>query len=146
MGKKVPKKEKSVNAAKTPQTINDANSYLSKVPTWRFNRLDISHPKWSLKNCCNFNDDVLERLVAFERQTWKDITITAKKENHHINISKFIKEAQNRLEELKIDEDELFSLRLSGTERLFGILSDGIFQIIWYDCNHEICPSHKKHT
>ena len=146
MSKKVPKTEKNINAVKIPQTVSNANSYLDKAPTWRFNRLDVDHPKWSMKKCCDFNTVILERLVAFERQTWSEITIDAKKANHHINVSRFIKEAQKRLDELKIVDDELFSLRLSGTERLFGILTDGVFQIIWYDCNHEICPSHKKHT
>jgi len=97
-------------------------------------------------NCCDFNNDLLDRLVALEGRTWLEMMIHDKKSHHHVSVSDLIKEAQDRLGELHIYEDELFSLRLNGKGRLFGILSEGIFQIVWYDCNHEICPSHKKHT
>ena len=61
--------------------------------------------------------------------------------NHYEDVADLCKEARDRIIELKlIDIDRVFSLRLSGTERLFGILEDGIFSIIWYDPNHEIYP------
>jgi len=144
MAKKVPKKNKDVSASKQPTTNVNPNSYLDKMPTWRFMKIDAEHEKWSIKKCCDFNSDVLDKLVDFEQQTWGDITIHAKKKNHHIDVNHLVREAQKRLEALKIYEDQLFSLRLDGTTRLFGILQDGVFNIIWYDSNHEICPSQKK--
>ncbi len=146
MAKKVPKKHNGFSVSKKPVIHVDPNSYLDKTPTWRFIKTDISHDKWSIKKCCDFNHDVLDKLVSFERQTWSEISIHSKKQNHHISVNELIKDARNRLEELKVYEDELFSLRLDGTTRLYGILQDGVFNIIWYDCNHEICPSKKKHT
>lgn len=142
------KKPKTINKPKIqkhPTKAVDPSGYLHKNPSWEFNRIDYEHSAWSIKKC-NFNEILLDKLVNFERQTWAEISIKGDKNNHHVNVSSFIKEAQSRLLELKIIEDELFSLRLSSRERLYGILKDGVYQIIWYDSEHKICPSHKKHT
>ena len=88
----------------------------------------------------------LKKLADFESMTWNDIQVNAKKQNHFISVSDMIKEAGQRLEQLGIVEDELFSLRVNGKMRIFGILRTGEFEILWLDCNHEICPSKKKHT
>lgn len=63
-----------------------------------------------------------------------------------IDYEKLSKEAQNRLSEIKLYYDSLFSLRLTGTLRLFGYIENSIFYTIWYDPEHEVCPAPKKHT
>ncbi|RKZ46349.1 MAG: hypothetical protein DRR00_24365, partial [Candidatus Parabeggiatoa sp. nov. 3] len=56
-------------------------------------------------------------------------------------------EVLKRLAEIHQDDiDELFSLRLSGKERLWGILDNHILKILWWDANHDVWPSKKKHT
>jgi len=146
MTKKQPKiAPKNVpNAGKRPRIIEDPDSYLSKCPSWRFSRVDYDHPKWAFR----INDiDVLQRLSSLETMMWKDIMIVDKKSHHHIKVEELIKEAQKRLIELdKKDVDELFSLRVNGKKRIFGILDDGNMFFLWYDKEHEICTSHKKGT
>lgn len=67
--------------------------------------------------------------------------------HHAITIDKLCKEARQRLEELKLDDlDSLFSLRLDGTLRVFGIRNQNYLRIVWVDQDHEICPSSKKNT
>ena len=62
--------------------------------------------------------------------------------NHEIEVSRIIPEAQERLVELhKADYDVLFSLRVSGKIRIWGIREGRVFQILWFDFEHEICPS-----
>ena len=86
--------------------------------------------------------------MDFEGQTWTEIMSASGGKrtgtnSHFIPVAHLIKEAQKRAEELKIDDYEFFSLRLDAKKRLWGIIDGGVFQIIWYDPNHEICPSHK---
>ncbi len=84
--------------------------------------------------------------------TWHDIISATKggmssegSKSHSISIDRLCIKAQKRLREgLHIYEDNIFSLRLSGKERVFGILTLGVFRIIWYDPNHEICPIEKR--
>lgn len=73
--------------------------------------------------------------------------ITNNGDSHNIEVNQIVKDAQRRLEEIRqADVDELFSLRLSGKERIWGIVDRNIFKILWWDPKHEICPSAKKHT
>lgn len=44
------------------------------------------------------------------------------------------------------DLDQLFSLRLTVRKRVWGIKEGNIFWILWWDPEHEVCKSHKKHT
>lgn len=90
-------------------------------------------------------NEIMPKLVSFEQRKWSDI-ISDNKHNYWINCWKLSKEAQNRLNEIKLYYDSLFSLRLTGTLILFGYIENGVFYIVWHDPNHEICLSNKKHT
>lgn len=133
-----------VTNGKFPRSHENPESYFQLSPSWCFSKFDFENSKWSLK-AVNIHDDILPKLVDFERRNWSNI-VSDKKHNHWIKCSSFIKEAQNRLIELQLYYDELFSLRLTGTMRLFGYIENGVYYIIWCDLHHEICPAPKKHS
>lgn len=120
------------------------DSYFDQKPSWNFSKCDLEHTKWTIRNSDIFFE-IIPKLISFEQRKWGDI-ISDKKHNHWISYEKLSKEAQDRLIEIKLYYDALFSLRLTGTMRLFGYIENGIFYIIWYDPNHEVCPALKKHT
>jgi len=129
---------------KEPKTTENPESFYSKFPSWRFSKVDDEHEKWSfIKNSVLINKAICDRLSGFEKQAWKNII---GKESHFISIGDLTKEAQDRIEFLGLQYDELFSLRINSRERMFGIIEDGVMFFLWYDEKHEICPSHKKHT
>lgn len=68
-------------------------------------------------------------------------------QSHTVTVSTISNEAQKRLRDIQQDDiDELFSLRLSGTERIWGIRDGRVFYVLWWDPEHTVCPAHKKHT
>ncbi|MGM0302107.1 hypothetical protein IGI66_001724 [Enterococcus sp. AZ048] len=144
-----PSKKKVIQAEeispKEAKSVVDARAYLNSKPVWKFKRIDHTHEKWNFNNCSDMGS-TLKKLADFESMTWNDIQVNAKKNNHFINVSDMIKEAGQRLDYLGIVEDQLFSLRITGKMRIFGILRTGEFEVLWLDCDHEICPSKKKHT
>ncbi|MFR6280946.1 MAG: hypothetical protein ACLUKK_07170 [Lacrimispora saccharolytica] len=147
--KRVIQKETASNT-KIPKHLESPEGYLSKHPVWAFQRCDKEHPKWSITTCSLYGD-IIEKLISFEGQTWAEIQAASggKKSgtNHHFeNISDLSRAAQKRISDLRLNIDQVFSLRLSGKVRLYGILEDGVFFILWYDPEHEIYPSHKRHT
>ncbi len=85
--------------------------------------------------------DIREKLANFETMTWNEILVTAKKRNHSIAVADLSQEAQQRLEELGLGLDEVVSLRLSGAERVFGYLDNGVLVLLWWDPDHQVCPS-----
>ncbi|MBR1592139.1 MAG: hypothetical protein IJ666_03925 [Ruminococcus sp.] len=133
-----------ISVKRQPKSRENPDSYFDYYPSWSFSKCDFEHEKWSLKKS-DFLNEILDKLISFERRKWSDI-VNDDKHNHWIDCKDFSKEAKKRLEELNLHYDQLFSLRLTGTLRLFGYIQDGVYYVIWYDPNHEICPSYKKHT
>ena len=131
------------SSGKVPNPVNQPNSYYSKNPSWRFSKIDIEHDKWSFVGN-NILSDIkkINRLKAYEQQTWGKII----GDRNHFITHGLAKEAQDRIIELGLNDDRLFSLTVNGEERIFGILEDGILFFLWYDDKHCVCPSHKKHT
>lgn len=149
--KKKPKTKEKVKGGKKPKEVVQANSYLGKNPVWRFHRSDSEHSKWSLQEKSYLDNELIEKLIGFEGMTWQQIQNasggrSSGTNSHFIDVEDLITEAKSRLVELNVYNDQLFSLRLTGSKRLFGILEDGVFHVIWYDRNHEICPSKKRNT
>ncbi len=152
MKKQIIQKEHVVGR-KIPKTSENAISYLNKRPSWRFSRVDQEYEKWSVFTDGKIRDDILEKLKAYEGLTWSEIQNASGgkskghgNNNHFEYIGDLSKEAQQRCIALNLYEDQLFSLRLTGKSRLYGLVDDGVFTIIWYDNAHEIYPSNKKHT
>lgn len=119
----------------------------SEQPAWRLKSIDFDGP-WCPKSMSP--DDllrVLTRIGNLETMTWQEILVGARKENHAIKISDLSKEAQARLATLKLDDvDDVISLRVTGRERIFGIRFGSVVRLLWWDPEHQVCPSTKKHT
>ncbi len=69
--------------------------------------------------------------------------MVGKKYNHSINIGTITSAARQRLDAIGLGLDEVVSLRLSGAERVFGYLDNGVFVLLWWDPDHQVCPSFK---
>ena len=107
---------------------------------WRFGSVDFDGPfGWIECRPRAKLREVIQKLGKFESMTWQQIEGAR---CHFIGIESLSKQAQDRLRELGQDDvDELFSLRLSGAERVFGIRDRWIFRILWWDPDHRVCPS-----
>lgn len=87
---------------------------------------------------------LLEELKAQENMTWDTIEKAVhgrggKSKNHEIPVYQLVKEAKQRLRDLDLDEREsLFSLRLSGKKRVWGIRNFNVLEILWIDPDHQI--------
>lgn len=89
--------------------------------------------------------EVMERLGNFEGMTWTEIEQSTG--SHPISKNLLIKSAQDRLIEIKQDDvDELFSLRVNGKARIWGIREEHVLRVLWWDPEHQVCPSEKKNT
>ena len=133
--------------SKTAKIASDPDSFNNMNPSWRISKMEMVDPfGWHKLNSEQINY-IREKLSYFESMTWNQISIDGKKQNHSVAIAQLSKETQKRLVEINIiDIDELFSLRLSGRERIWGILDKGVLNLLWWDPNHRVCPSIKKHT
>lgn len=128
------------------------DQYYSRHPAWNFSSCDKEN--WSIYSeeiREVFWREILPHLQSWERQTWQEIFLDAKKSNHSIEVKKLNKIASDRLEQLYIEAEALLSLRLTGTHRIYGYMNGAVFNILWIDLMHGdneqcVCRSHKKHT
>lgn len=151
------KKEKRVKQTVKPKGKSIAQGgnpeqYYRLNPSWTFANIDSemwSFTKEHLSDC--IWTEIIPKLQDFESQTWNEILVRDKKANHSIDLGTLNKIAQDRLASRYIEAESLISLRLSSTHRLYGYMSGGVFNILWYDDKHGdndycVCRSKKKHT
>lgn len=149
--KKIRRKEKDVNNGIVSKN-RSINSYYGKNPSWRFLNCDKEAWAFSKEHIGdNIWDELLPYFQSLENQTWGDILIKDKKKNHSLQINTLNKDVQKRLETLYIEAESLISLRISGTHRLYGYITEAVFNILWYDDKHGdnkdcVCRSVIKHT
>jgi hypothetical protein len=149
-GSNQPKFKANPTINKNPKIASplQSQSYMDKNPAWRISKMEVGDPfGWHIldENEIQF---VRDKLKEFESMTWDQILIKAKKQNHSVSIDDLIKDAQRRLTEINLDDlDQLVSLHLSGRKRVWGYIVDqGVMNLLWWDPEHTICPSIKKHT
>lgn len=133
-----------------PKTRKKATSDPSLITAdrklmWEVSKIDDDSPwGWNQIDCPDFLRKIWKKMRYFETMTWNQILGA---QHHRIAVGDIIQPAQKRLQELKYDDvDELVSFRLTGRQRLWAIQSGHLSYLLWWDPNHEICPSHKRHT
>ncbi len=143
---------KSVDATKRPVFSKNPNKYYDYYPSWNFKSIDKE--KWAFTKD-NVGDyilsEILPKLANFESQSWKEILVGAKNNNHSICVKELNKDAQTRLDEKYIEAESIISLRITGNHRIYGYINDAIFNVLWYDKDHGdndtcVCKSKLKHT
>lgn len=148
------KKVAGINLPQVKKVVqaDNPNAYYDESPAWVFSTAD--------KECWAFSEDrignviwseIIPYLQNIETQKWKDILLTAKKQNHSIQADSLNKAARDRLTQLHLELDSIISLRITGNHRLYGYLVGRVFCLLWYDDDHGdnadcVCRSHLKHT
>ena len=86
--------------------------------------------------------NIFPKLRDFESMTWAEILRasggrSSGNNNHPVKTALLSQSAKSRLADLQQDDaEELFSLRLSGTERIYGIRDRRALKLLWYDRYH----------
>jgi hypothetical protein len=120
----------------------DPAGYRTHHPSWGISRVDLAG-NWS---CEPLRGDpaalalVFDRLRSFETQTWNEIETRSRNHHHYIERVRICPAAQQRLEELQIDADQVFSLRFNNRVRLWGVREGAAFRILWWDPEHTVYP------
>jgi hypothetical protein len=136
LAKTTPTCDKTPRAALTP----NANSQ----PDFRADLMDVEGPwHWSELKAIHIQD-LLQKIFQSQKLTWQELYNHG---CHSVYVSDLISEAQQRLREIGQDDlDELYSLRLTGKQRIWGIKERNILWLLWWDPLHSICQCPKKHT
>ena len=152
--KKTIPKQRAVPAARGENYTVDTDGFYRHKPAWNFHTCIPTVERW------RFDQDhvgtllwseIIPFFVSLETKTWQEILITNKKQNHSISVSDLHNEAAKCLEALQIDTEQIISLRLNGTHRIYGYIEGHTFCLLWFDLDHGdndtcVCRSYLKHT
>lgn len=153
----VSKKNKQIKQKESPKGKSIAQGgnpeqYYIENPAWSFANTDQDMWSFTQEHIGELIwTEILPRLKALESQTWGEILVKDKKQNHSINVEDLNKVAQDRLAAKYIEAESLISLRVTGNHRLYGYMTGRVFNILWYDDDHGdnktcVCRSYLKHT
>jgi hypothetical protein len=146
---RVPRKLSSVGSNRMAANWMDAR------PSWGFQILDHEVTgSWSWGIDQPRLMEIMSFLSQMEKRTWSEIRRdmaggNRRRDEKHkfIPVGHLCKEAQDRLADIELDDqDQLFRFRLGSLKRLWGIIlpDDHMFYLLWWDENHEVCPSADK--
>jgi hypothetical protein len=132
---------------KRPRSPFDQD-WRSMKPSWRVGLLEMVDPFGWHNVTSKELQNVRQRLVSLESMTWNEILYeSGGKRNHLIKVIDLCGAAQERLAAIGQDDiDSVMSLGRMRVERIFGILDYNVLRLLWWDPQHQICPSAMWHT
>lgn len=147
------KRTKRNNGHKTEkQTVKNENyESENKLVIWRFDMIDRNGSfAFDLNRDDFYHKEVMEKMLEYSTMTWADIRKQThdrgKSKHHFLDGENLSPEAKERIKKMKLEQysDMIFSFALQNKLRIVGIREHEHFHVLWYDPNHEICPSKKK--
>lgn len=130
-----------IDESRNPIEAEKANYFHLKA-SWRIKKIQMVEPYSFHRLTTDELNRLRERLANFETMTWNDIFITAKKHNHSIPVHKLrCEHAKRWMRNNMPDQLELWTLKVTGPERIWGIFSEGAYQIVFWDPEHRIYPT-----
>lgn len=132
---------------KVPRMVEDPISFHRERPVWRLCRVDVGSQNWGW----NLIDGtaihrIREKLGNYETMTFREIFNNDSTGCHDVDIYRMCGEAQKRVQALGLSRDSLISLRITGEERVWGVRTNHVIELLWWDPDHKVCPSPKKGT
>lgn len=120
---------------------------MQRQPVWSFADMDPDG-SWSICSCsAEHISDVFKKLRSYESQRIGEIFRQGAEHGKAYEVEDLPRPAQDRLMELdKDDETQVHRLRLTGERRLYGIMREHVFHVLWWDPEHQVFPSKLKHT
>lgn len=113
---------------------------------WRVSRLEMVDPFGWHKVDETTVHEIRQKLGYFESMTVNQVFVVNKHHHHSVRADKLCPEARQRLADLRLEVEDLHSLRLSGPKRVWGFLTQNVLNLLWWDPEHQVCPSLKKGT
>lgn len=133
--------------SKQPSSATSLPSTFDRTPRWKFRRVDHDG-QWGFDAVPGPTvTEIIKALASFESMTFHELFHQGDEPGKHYGPESLCKAAQDRLVELRHDDETQISrLRIGSTKRLYGFVRDDAFEILWWDPNHQVCPSTLKHT
>ena len=140
MKKKRPGAQFNPTSEKRPRVDEPIDREPDRAVSWHIRILDRGGPwHWDAIDAATLWSELHQKLGNFETMRWSEVL---GRRNHEVKQSALCPEARRRLVEIDQDDIEgLVSLHLNGRKRVWGIRDGNVLKILWWDPEHQVCPS-----
>ena len=148
--KGTPGRQFSPAVTRQPRRATDPPTEQNQLFRWRVNHMDyggsFSWEEFSVREFCNILVCWLQEL---ETMSWEEVY---RKGSHTLSWSSLSPAAYRRFDEIKdqlpetLADADLTSLRVNSVQRIIGLRDRSQFYLLWWDPQHQVSPSSKKHT
>lgn len=139
--KKVSDKALVRKESKAPRVIDHPTD---NRPVWRFSTVDRTGPfAWPKGQPDELS--IVLKLHDFDSMAWQAIVGS---DHHYLSPDSLSTRAKQRLAEINKDDEieNLFSFHLAGKPRIIAIKHGSVAKLLWFDPNHQVCPSTKRNN
>lgn len=147
------KRTSKVTKKQEKRTVKNRITYDDMVPAWMFDKIDRNGDFRFDINREDFDSkEIMAKMISYSGMTWSKIIRQthddSRSKHHYLKINDLSKFAQDRLRTLGLEEDsdQIFSFAFNNKLRIIGLRERDKFHVLWYDPNHNVCPSFKRHT
>lgn len=91
----------------------------------------------------------MQKLIDYGGMLWQEIDgqqhDRGKSKHHYLKLESLSADARERIKVKGFDDDTdaIYSFALQNRIRIISIRQGAEFYVVWYDSNHEFCPSTK---
>lgn len=131
---------------KRPTSAPDSSATRDRFLRFRFNRVDIGSD-WCLTDIDKSDHEDLIRFMPDMESMKLNEVVPSRCKREDVAGKSPNTDAQMRAQgQFPDDHDNIYVLHMTGTKRLWGLLYDNEFSVIWWDPDHQIWPSSLKNT
>jgi len=107
---------------------------MDRKAAWRINRIQMVDPYGWHELSPEKIVYVKSKLAELEKKTWAEIFFKEKHWNHALPVFELkCPQARRWMRENMPDQDQLWALRLSGAARIWGVFSDGVYLVVFWE-------------
>lgn len=136
MAKKKLPKNKRKKSKLPPNALETKNNvdYFKMNPVFRFSSIDSN--KWTIYEWETKElKELMDTFIKMEKMTWNQIT-----RHSGLRLKKI--EGLNPPPHVS-PEKTMHEIRVCKAKRVFGFIHDNIFNLVWFDRDHSVCPEGK---
>lgn len=120
--------------------VANQTSHLRQQIVWRLGSVDLDHPQsWCRCESGETLRDLAGHLKNLESYTWGELPALSDSNHEWEDVSAWEGPSQARVRELNLDDQSgWYQLHLTGRGRLFGFRMENVFNVVWWDRDHEV--------
>jgi hypothetical protein len=136
------------SGGKQPRALpTNRDEIMNRQIVWRFQDVD-NEGSWGFAGLDGAGlVDLMAKLGHFESMTVRELFYKGEEPGKQYDVEGLPAPTLARLVELRRDDEtKLARLRLTGPCRLYGFMREHVFHVLWWDPQHQVYPSQKRHT